>query len=107
MVYDNSYNIVVLHRALLGDKMRESKLRFWGVYITGIVTLILLSIYFFMLFTNNLNFDNRISTQVVDEYLSNSAYYSLLGLLLVVAFIHGLLGEVYMTSELKKELKTL
>ncbi|AEE93138.1 succinate dehydrogenase subunit [Acidianus hospitalis W1] len=92
MVYDNNYNIVVLHRALLGDKMRESKLRFWGVYITGIVTLILLSIHFFMLFANNLNFDNRISTPVVDEYLSNSAYYSLLGLLLVVAFIHGLLG---------------
>jgi succinate dehydrogenase hydrophobic anchor subunit len=72
--------------------MRESKVRFWGVYITGIVTLILLSIHFFMLFANNLNFDNRISTPVVDEYLSNSAYYSLLGLLLVVAFIHGLLG---------------
>jgi len=72
--------------------MRESKLRFWGVYITGIATLILISIHFFMLFANNLNFDNRISTPVVDEYLSNSAYYSLLGLLMVVAFIHGLLG---------------
>ncbi|MQL56555.1 hypothetical protein GFB69_12855 [Acidianus ambivalens] len=92
MDYGNSYNIIVLHRTLLGDKMRESKLRFWGVYITGIVTLILLSVHFFMLFANNLNFDNRISTPVVDEYLSNSAYYSLLGLLLVVAFIHGLLG---------------
>ncbi|MUM65002.1 hypothetical protein D1867_07055 [Acidianus infernus] len=89
---NNNYNTVVLHRTLHGDKMRESKLRFWGVYITGIVTLILLSIHFFMLFANNLNFDNRISTPVVDEYLSNRVYYSLLGLLLVVAFIHGLLG---------------
>ena len=72
--------------------MRESKLRFWGVYITGIITLFLLSIHFFMLFANNMSFDVRTSAPVVNEYLSNTAYYALLGLLLIVAFTHGLLG---------------